>query len=74
MTSNIESNRKKIHGLKQQADGSIMEIAACRARAEVHQDRISQLEQKLQELVETVRAQAQLAENLQAQQLLGEAN
>ena len=58
VTSNIESNRKKIHGLKQQADGSITEIAACRARAEVHEDRISQLEQKLQELVETLQAQA----------------
>ena len=54
-------------------DGSITEIAACRARAEFHEDWISQLEQKVQELAETVRVQAQLVENLQAQQLLGEA-
>ena len=47
-----------------------MEIAGCRARIKVHEDRISQLEQKLQKLLETVWAQAQLAENLQAQQLL----
>ena len=39
----------------------------------MHEDRISQLERKLQELVETAQTRAQLAENLQAHQLLGEA-
>ena len=68
ITSKIETNRKKLHGLQQQTDGSIIEIARCQATVKVHEDRNSQLEQKLQEL-----AQAQLAENLQVQQLLGEA-
>ena len=57
--SRIETNRKKHQGLQQQGDGRVTEIAACRPRAEFHDDQISQLEQKVQEL-------AQLAENLQA--------
>ena len=69
----IETNRKKLHGLQQQTIGSITEIAACQARAEVNDDQILQLEQKVQDLTETVKVQAQLAESLQAQQLLGEA-
>ena len=72
MNSNIESNRRSIHALRQQAEGSITEIAACQARGEVHEDHISQLEREFQELVETAQTQAQLAENLQAQQTLGE--
>ena len=73
VTSKIETNRKKLQGLQQQVNRSVTEIAACRARAEVNDDRISQLEQKVQDLTETIKVQAQLAENLQAQQLLGEA-
>ena len=31
VTSMIETNRKKLHGLQQQTDASITEIAACQA-------------------------------------------
>ena len=57
--SRIKTNRKKLHGLQQQANGSVTEIAACQARAEVNDDRISQLEQKVQDLTETVKVHAQ---------------
>ena len=67
VTSKIEANQKKLHGLQQQTDGSITDIAGCRARIQVHEDRISQLEEKLQELLDTLWMQAQLAENLRAQ-------
>ena len=53
--SRIEHNRKKLHGLQEQTNGSITQIAACRARAEINDDRISQLEQKVQDLTETVK-------------------
>ena len=53
VNSNIESNRRSIHTLKQQAEGSITQIAACRAKGEVHGDRLSQLERRYKELVET---------------------
>ena len=56
--SNIESNRRGIHALKQQAEGSITQIAASRARGEVHEDGVSQLERRYQDLVETQQIQA----------------
>ena len=34
--SNIESNRRDVHALKQQAEGSITQIATWRAQGEIH--------------------------------------
>ena len=65
-SSNIESNRRDVHALKQQAEGSITQIAPCRAQGEIHEDCLSQLERKYEELVETNWILAQQAENLQA--------
>ena len=59
--------------MEEQNNGSITQIAACRARAEADNDRILKLEQQVQDLTETVKAHSQVAENLQAQQVLGEA-
>ena len=56
MDSQIENNRKKIHGLQEQNNGSITQIEACRARAEADNDRILKLEQQVQDLTETVKA------------------
>ena len=47
IASKIEANRKKLHGLQQQTDGSVTEISGCKARIEVHEDRIFKLEEKL---------------------------
>ena len=68
--SKIESNRKKLHGLQEQATSSIIEISGCKARIEVDEDRIIKLEERLQELQDALRMQGQQAENLGAQQLL----
>ena len=68
--SKIESNRKKLHGLQEQATSSVTEISGCKAGIEVHEDRITKLEERLQELQDPLRTQGQQAENLGAQQLL----
>ena len=68
--SKIESNCKKLHGLKEQATSSVMEISGCKAGIEAHEDRITKLEERLQELQDPLRTQGQQAENLGAQQLL----
>ena len=47
-----------------------MEISGCKAGIEVHEDRITRLEKRLQELQDAIRTQGQQAENLGAQQLL----
>ena len=62
--SRIENNRKKIHGLQEQNNGSITQIAACRARAEADKDKILKLEQQVQDLTETVKVHSQIAEDL----------
>ena len=65
--SKIESNRKKLHGLQEQANSSVTEISRCKAGIEVHEDRITKLEERLQELQDAIRTQGQQAENLGAQ-------
>ena len=52
--SKIESNRKKLHGLQEQATSSITEISGCKASIEVHEDRITKLEERLQELQDAI--------------------
>ena len=68
--SKIESNQKKLHGLQEQATSSITEIYGCKAWIKVHEDRITRLEERLQELQDTIWMQGEQAENLGAQQLL----
>ena len=68
--SKIESNCKKLHGLQEQATSSVTEISGCKAGIEVHEDRITKLEERLQELQDALGMQGHQAENLGAQQLL----
>ena len=68
--SNIQSTRRDVHTLQQQAEGNITQIAACRAQGESHEDCLGQLERKYKEVVQANRILAQQAKNLHAQQVL----
>ena len=64
--SNMESNHKKLQGLQEQANSSVTEISGCKAGIEVHGDRITQLEEKLQEVQYSIWTLRQQVENLGA--------
>ena len=70
--SKIEANRKNVHGLQERVTSNVTEISGCKANIEVHEDRITRLEERIKELQEAFQTQGQQAERIGAQQLLSD--